>query len=187
MPLLCLLVLQLHLSPRVFQELQHTNMAELAKQAPHLLPASSPSQAGDSGTSPAEASAGGDAATTAQGSECTSGRHSLVQGGSSAYGSIARSGSSGGRAKWQMHDSARSHQIVDAMELSPEQRKAFAEVQNLLFICCFMRCKSVRDLGPFSRQPPCPSAWISLMHLAKVWSWLFIVGEVAGILFAKSG
>jgi hypothetical protein len=103
----------------VWQELRHTNLAELARQAPHLLrPSNGASSAKDT-------SGGGDPA--AAGSRTSIGeRDSSARRQASTDKSTRSAGSSGQQSS--MHDAARSRLVVEAMQLSPEQRAAFAKV-----------------------------------------------------------
>lgn len=110
--------LQLQLNPRVWQELRHTNLAELAKQAPHLLPAS------DSASSGADTAAGGSPAAAGASDSETSGSGAGLQ--ASADKSTRSAGSSGRQSS--MHDAARCRRVVEAMQLSPEQRAALSKV-----------------------------------------------------------
>ena len=107
----------MQLNPRVWQELRHTNLAELAQQAPHLL-------VSDGASSAANMAAGGSTVAANAGDSRTSGSGAGLQ--ASADRSSRSAGSSGRQSS--MHDVARSRRVVEAMQLSPEQRAALGKV-----------------------------------------------------------
>lgn len=127
--------LQLQLNPRVWQELRHTNLAELAQQAPHLLPAFTDGASSATNST----AAGGTAAAGADGSKT-----SVSEGGAATQQQAGadRSSRSAGSSRRQssMHDAARCRRVVEAMQLSPEQRAA------LIKVCCQRLCCHVGDV-----------------------------------------
>lgn len=140
----------MQLSPKVWQDLGHANLEELAQQAPHLLPASGADSGGSGGAAEArsgtDATASGAAAAvdngpSGQGSKQLSGKGSK-SGGSSAVtqrsgkqqASVKGSSKSSDRQS-SMHDEARCRRVVDAMQLIEQQRDAFVKVRMLCSAC----------------------------------------------------
>jgi hypothetical protein len=119
------LSLQLQLNPRAWQELRHTNLAELAQQAPHLLPAF----ADGASSATNSTAAGGTAADAAGGSQTGVSKDGAATQQQAGADRSSRSAGSSGRQS-SMHDAARSGRVVEAMQLSPEQRAA------LIKVCC---------------------------------------------------
>lgn len=97
----------------MWQELRHTNLAELARQAPHLLPAS-----GSGGGSDDDTAAGSDrdAAEKTGTAAASTAEDSSKQQQVSAKGSSKSGGATSGQQA-----------SVDAMQLSPQQRDAFVQ------------------------------------------------------------
>jgi hypothetical protein len=140
---------QLQLNPRVWQELRHTNLAELAQQAPHLLPAF----ADGASSATNSTAAGGTADGAADGSQTGVSKDGVATQQQAGVDRSSRSAGSSGRQS-SMRDAARCGRVVVAMQLSTEQRAA------LIKVCCLQDCRRMGDVPSVAALEGLqPGAW----------------------------